>query len=111
MADTKPTTEARSGTSAFLGAATIISLVSAGWLLLAPVMGHMGRPWPCVVAGVAILAGTTMAFRRPDQRSGWGLVVLIAAGFALLLGQGAVVPGLIGVIGGALLIAQAPGVR
>lgn len=86
---------------------TIFGLVSSGWLFLAPALGHMGRPWPCVVLGAIILAGTAMSFRRPDQRIAWAVVVIFASVFALLLGQGAVIPGLIGALGGALMITAA----
>ena len=85
-----------------------VGVVLAGlgslWLMAAPVLGHMGRPWPCFFFGLAILASTVLAWRRPRQRRGWSVLVVALSAASLLLGAGSFVPALLGVAGGALLV-------
>lgn len=99
-----PTRKLGAGAGPMLHFASIVAVVSALWLIVSSALGHMGRPWPCAILGVAILAGVTFAYRVPARRVSWGLLVIIAGIFAMLIGQGAVLPGLIAVVAGALIV-------
>lgn len=82
-----------------LGASVAI-LVAAVWLLLSPAFGHMGPPWPCAIAGTLLFICAIMLMYEPWQHVGWGVVVVAASMFIVLIGQGAILPGVIGAVGG-----------
>lgn len=100
----EPPPSAQNGLKLVYTLGNILALISAGWLILSPLLRHMGRPWPCAVIGVVILSATSLAFIRPSQRRNWALVAMIAAVVAILLGQGAVVPGIIGVVAASFIM-------
>ncbi len=75
--------------------------------------------WPFVitatVAGVVVLLGAAMLYRRPEYRVVWGIVILVLAatsavgvitGYFALFG---VVGLVLGIVGGALAVASKPG--
>jgi len=80
--------------------AVVLSAIAGVWSVLAPVLGHMGPPWPCVIAGVVLLIAATMLRLKPFQNVGWGLVIVIVGVGIILLGRGGMVPGLTGFAGG-----------
>ena len=65
----------------------------------------MSWPWLGVVGGVVVLIGAVMLYVRPQQRWGWGLVVLIVSAIDFFVGMGGLLAGALGVIGGALAMA------
>lgn len=65
----------------------------------------MSWPWLGVVGGVVVLIGAVMLYVRPQQRWGWGLVVLIVSAIDFFVGVGGLLAGALGVIGGALAMA------
>ena len=85
-------------------AGLLLSTAAGAWLTLAPVLGHMGPPWPCFVAGVAILGSLLMTWRRPEQRRGWAVLVMILAVTVLVVGTSGIPPALLGIGGGAFLV-------
>lgn len=89
-------------------AGVTLALVAGFWLAAAPVLGHMGPPWPCLALGVAILASLLMAWKLPRQRRGWSVLVIIFSACAFLLGMSGIVPGIVGFVGGVLLIEWSP---
>lgn len=82
----------------------VLAGLGALWLMAAPVLGHMGRPWPCFFFGAAILASTVLAWKRPRQRRGWSVLVVALSAASMLLGAGSFVPAFLGLAGGALLL-------
>lgn len=74
------------------------------WFLIGPLTGHMGPPWPCLIAGIGLLACIAMAWRRPGQYRAWGLLVVLISGMMMLIGTGAIPPAILGIIGGVFLI-------
>lgn len=89
-------------------AASVLAFIAGLWMVLSPLLGHMGPPWPCVVAGAVVIAGAAMLHQRPAQHTGWGVTISVVSGGILLLGQGGVLPGIIGVIGGIAAIVWRP---
>lgn len=87
-------------------AGLLLSAVAGLWLLFGPILGHMGPPWPCFVAGFGVLASLGMAWRRPRQRRGWAVLVLVVSTTILLIGMGAVPPAGLGIVGGTLILAE-----
>jgi len=82
-------------------------LVAAGiWLMSAPLLGHMGPPWPCAIAGAFILLFALLLKVHRTKRLPWTLAALMAALGVLLTGMGGVVPALLGISGAALIIGQ-----
>ncbi len=61
-------------------------------------------PWFGFVAGIAVLIGAAMLYRRPADHAKWGLIILIASGLNFLVGMGGLLAGVLGVIGGALAL-------
>lgn len=85
-------------------AGVTLSLVAGVWLATAPVLGHMGRPWPCFVLGLAVLGSLLMAWKLPRRRRGWSVLVIVFSASAFLLGTSGIVPGILGIAGGVFLI-------
>lgn len=79
---------------------SILILVASVWLLSGPVFGHMGPPWPCLLAGASLALCAFMLYRKPESRLGWGTLATCIAGLTLFLGAGAIIPALIGIVGG-----------
>jgi hypothetical protein len=100
MATTGSAAQLRSG----LMGGIAISLAAAVWMLLAPVLGHMGPPWPCAIAGALIVVCSGMALYRPTQHAGWGVLIVAVSAAVMLLGSGGILPGLLGALGGAATI-------
>ncbi|MCC6487914.1 MAG: hypothetical protein IT364_10480 [Candidatus Hydrogenedentes bacterium] len=82
------------------------SLVASVWMLLGATLGHMGPPWPCVLGGVVLLGAGFALYLWPEYRLEAGLVIIIAALFVFMLGAGGIVPGLLGIVGGASAVAS-----
>lgn len=97
-------TAANKSNAALSKAGVTLALLAGLWLAAAPVIGHMGRPWPCFVLGLAVLASLAMAWKLPRQRRGWSILVIVFSACAFLLGTSGIVPGLLGVAGGVFLI-------
>ena len=90
-------------------AGLLLSAAAGVWLLLAPILGHMGPPWPCFVVGSGVLASLGMIWRRPEQQRGWALLVIVLSTTLLLIGSSAILPAGLGVVGGAFIIASSGG--
>ncbi len=78
----------------------LLTTVASGWFLSSPVLGHMGPPRPCLVAGSILALSAFMLFYKPAQRRGWGTLTVLTSTVALLLGAGAIPPAILGVTGG-----------
>lgn len=88
--------------------ASVVTGIAAVWLLLAPVLGHMGPPWPCAAIGAFLLVAAIMVVWKPAQARGWGVLIIVVSGATVLLGSDAFVPAFIGVVGGLTAVATAP---
>ena len=96
--------EKRAASASISKAGVTLALVAGLWLATAPVIGHMGRPWPCFVLGLAVLLSLAMAWKLPRQRRGWSILVIVFSASAFLLGTSGIIPGLLGVAAGVFLI-------
>lgn len=96
-------TEKKTG-SGLSKAGLAVGSIAGSWLAMAPILGHMARPWPCLVLGLAILACIAMAWKVPRQRRLGSILVILFSSSAFLLGSNAIVPGLLGIAGGAFLL-------
>ena len=69
-------------------------------------MGKFGVLWPWfnIFAGIVVLIGTILLYVKPQQRLGWGVVVLIASALNFFVGMGGLLAGALGVIGGVLAL-------
>lgn len=65
-------------------------------------------PWLGILAGIAVLAGATMLYARPNQTRIWGVLVLIASGLNLFVGMGGILASTLGIVGGALALTWHP---
>jgi hypothetical protein len=82
-----------------------------GWMWGHGMMGGLAPspfwwPWFGIIAGIVVLVGAAMLYARPEQRQGWGIVILVASALNLLIGIGGVLASLLGLIGGALALAR-----
>lgn len=107
--------------------AFVLSLLAGLWMLATGAMmsgynwGDMGSwmwghgmmrgfapalwwPWFGIVAGIVVIIGAAMLYAKPEQRQGWGIVILIASALDFFVGMGGVLAGVLGVIGGALAL-------
>jgi hypothetical protein len=80
--------------------AVVLIAIAGVWSVLAPLLGHMGPPWPCALAGVILLVAATTLRLRPRQNLGWGVIVVGIGVVTILLGRGGMAPGLTSVVGG-----------
>ena len=69
-------------------------------------MGNFGglRPWFSIFAGIVVLIGAVVFYVKPQQRRGWGVVVLVASALYFFVGTGGLLAGALGVIGGVLAL-------
>jgi len=65
-------------------------------------------PWFGIIAGIVVLAGAVILYGHPSKAQGWGVVILIVSVLNLMVGMGGFLPGVLGIIGGALAIAWRP---
>lgn len=108
-------------------AAFVLSLLAGLWMLATGTMmsgsswGDMGGwmwghgmmrgwaptlwwPWFGVIAGIVVLVGAALLYAKPEQRQGWGIVILIASALNFFVGMGGLLAGVLGVIGGVLAL-------
>ncbi len=108
-------------------AAFVLSLLAGLWMLATGTMmsgsswGDMGDwmwghgmmrgwaptlwwPWFGVIAGIVVLVGAALLYAKPEQRQGWGIVIVIASALNFFVGMGGLLAGVLGVIGGALAL-------
>ena len=66
--------------------------------------------WPgfSLVAGVIVLIGAASLYRKPSQRQGWGIAILVLSALNVFLGLGGFLASALGIIGGALALAWRP---
>ena len=81
------------------------------WMSGSGMMGPMmpsfvAWPWFSFVAGIAVLVGAVMLYSRPTDHARWGLIIIVASAVNLFVGMGGLVPGVLGVVGGALALAE-----
>lgn len=69
-------------------------------------MGTFGVLWPwfSIFAGIVVLIGAVVFYVKPQQRRGWGVVVLVASALNFFVGMGGLLAGALGVIGGVLAV-------
>ena len=69
-------------------------------------MGTFGMLWPwfSVFAGIVVLTGAVVLYVKPQQRRGWGVVVIVASALNFIVGMGGLLAGALGVIGGVLAL-------
>ena len=54
-----------------------------------------------VISGIVIFIGTIMMFKKPKQRSTWGIIILVSSSVALIgIGSLAIIGSALGIIGG-----------
>lgn len=61
--------------------------------------------WLGGLAGVVVLVGGVIIYTRPEQSALWGKIILIASAVSLIIGMGGFLPGILGIVAGALAIA------
>jgi hypothetical protein len=61
--------------------------------------------WLGAVAGILVIIGAVVIYTRPDQSALWGKIILIASAVSLIIGIGGFLPGILGIVAGALAIA------
>jgi len=61
--------------------------------------------WLGALAGALVLAGGAIIYTRPEQSAPWGRIILIASAVSLIIGMGGFLPGVLGIVAGALAIA------
>jgi len=81
------------------------SLAAGVWMLLGPVLGHMGPPWPCFFGALVLFGASLALYLRPKFRMETGLLIIVASLFVFMLGSGGIIPGLLGIVGGATAVA------
>lgn len=115
-------------------AAFVLSLIAGLWMLTTRglswrLMGPMVMRWPWfwhhrmfrgagdvipflrwwswlgTVAGILVLVGAVVIYTRPQQSMVWGKIILIASAVSLIIGLGGFLPGILGIVAGALAIA------
>ena len=66
--------------------------------------------WPGlgIVAGIVVLVGAVVIYSKPPKAKSWGAAILIASAVSLIAGMGGFLPGVLGIIGGALAMAWRP---
>ena len=69
-------------------------------------MGKFGVLWPwfSIFAGIVVLIGAVALYVKPQQRRGWGVVVLVASALNFFVGMGGLLAGALGVVGGVLAL-------
>lgn len=80
-----------------------------GWMWGHGMIGSVWWPWFGIVAGIVVLVGAAMLYAKPEQRQGWGVVILVASALNFFVGMGGLLAGVLGVIGGALVLSWRPG--
>jgi len=115
-------------------AAFILALIAGLWMLATRGLGyrfpgHMVMRWPWfwyhrmfrgagdvtpflgfwswlgALAGILVLVGGVVIYTRPEQSALWGKIILIASAVGLIIGLGGFLPGILGIVAGALAIA------
>jgi hypothetical protein len=61
--------------------------------------------WLGIVAGILVLVGAVIIYTRPSEIKSWGKIILIASAISLIIGLGGFLPGILGIVAGALAIA------
>jgi hypothetical protein len=116
MADDKTpvepgTSPGKSESKSTLRVGTFLGLVSSGWLFYGAAQGHMGRPWPCVFIGAAILVCIAVAYLSTTKRVLAGVLICTIGIFGLLIGQGAVFASAVGVAAGGFIVTSRTGAQ
>ncbi len=70
---------------------------------IAPFLGFWS--WLGALAGILVIIGAVVIYTRPDQSNLWGKIILIASAVSLIIGIGGFLPGILGIVAGALAIA------
>jgi len=65
-------------------------------------------PWFSIIAGVMVLIGAISLYRKPGQRRGWGIAILVLSALNVFLGLGGFLASVLGIIGGALALSWQP---
>jgi len=65
-------------------------------------------PWFGIIAGIIVLLAAVILYSNPSKAQSWGVVILIVSVLNLVVGMGGFLPGVLGIIGGALAIAWRP---
>jgi hypothetical protein len=61
--------------------------------------------WLGAVVGILVLVGAVVIYTRPQGAAIWGKIILIASAISLIIGLGGFLPGVLGIVAGALAIA------
>jgi len=70
---------------------------------MSPFLGFWS--WLGAIAGILVIIGGVVIYTRPDQSILWGKIILIASAVGLIVGMGGFLPGILGIVAGALAIA------
>jgi len=79
---------------------------TGGWMWSHGIVSSLWWPWFGIIAGIVVLIGAVMLYVKPEQRQGWGIVILTASALNFFLGMGGLLAGVLGVIGGALALGK-----
>ncbi|MBI3961984.1 MAG: hypothetical protein HY335_04450 [Deinococcus sp.] len=84
-----------------------------GWMLGHGMMRNFAPalwwPWFGFIAGIAVVTGAAMLYNKPEQRSAWGVVVLVVSALNFFIGMGGLIASALGVIGGVLALTNRTG--
>ncbi len=61
-----------------------------------------------IILGIIVIIGAIMLYRNPDQKTGWGIAVLIVSIISIFIGGGFLIGLILGIIGGALALQWKP---
>jgi len=62
--------------------------------------------WFAVAAGLSVIAGGFLLYLKPDQRRAWGCAIVVISALDFLFGMGGLVAAALGIIAGALALAD-----
>jgi hypothetical protein len=70
--------------------------------------GYGWWPWVGLIAGLAIVTAATLLYARPEQRTGWGIAILLAAIIGFSFGADGLLAAVLAAVGGVLALVWQP---
>ncbi|MFH1327754.1 MAG: DUF6114 domain-containing protein [Candidatus Bathyarchaeota archaeon] len=61
-----------------------------------------------IIFGIIIIVGASMVYRNPLSKTGWGIAILVLSIISIVIGGGFILGFILGIIGGALILAWKP---
>lgn len=63
--------------------------------------------WVGIAAAIIVIVSAVLVYADPRRRQGWGTVLIVVSGVALIAGAG-LLPGILGIVGGVLALVWRP---